>query len=90
MLRMLKLEQSDIITQMIGRNFSITPTNEFHIILSTDAARELINDLQKLMDENKFLDCQACGKVLDINTMYSIDACSEKCQNIIFEKQRSE
>jgi hypothetical protein len=26
------------------------------------------------------LDCQACGKILSVNAMYSVDACCEACQ----------
>jgi hypothetical protein len=30
--------------------------------------------------QNKYLRCQACGKVFNVNEMYSVDACSEDCQ----------
>ena len=33
---------------------------------------------------NEMLDCQVCGRQVDINEMYSPDACSEECQTFIF------
>lgn len=36
------------------------------------------------------LDCQACGKFLEPQEMYSVDACSEQCQNILFDKMKNE
>lgn len=33
----------------------------------------------------KTLDCQACGKTFDVNSMYSVDACSVECQEKIGE-----
>jgi predicted nucleic acid-binding Zn ribbon protein len=34
------------------------------------------------------LDCQNCGKALPVEEMYSVDACSESCQNIILALQK--
>lgn len=38
-----------------------------------------------LFREGGMLDCTVCGKIIDVNEMYSSDACSDKCQNIILE-----
>ena len=34
-------------------------------------------------DSNKTLACENCGKVYHVNYMYSVDACSEECQDIL-------
>jgi len=34
-------------------------------------------------NSNKTLACQNCGKVYHVNYMYSVDACSEECQDRI-------
>lgn len=36
------------------------------------------------------LNCLNCGKVVPINDMYTVDACSENCQNHILEDVRVE
>jgi len=42
-----------------------------------------VNTLKPKEKMSKALDCTVCGRITPVNQMYSVDACSERCQGTV-------